>query len=90
MIDKQLLEILVCPDNHMGLELADEQTLADLNRRIESGQVSNRGGRRVESAVTAGLVREDGAVLYPVVDDIPIMLVDEAIPLGGLGDDSPD
>jgi uncharacterized protein YbaR (Trm112 family) len=26
-------------------------------------------------------VREDGAVLYPVRDDIPIMLIDESIQL---------
>ena len=27
------------------------------------------------------LVREDGKLLYPVRDDIPIMLIDESIPL---------
>ena len=32
-------------------------------------------------AVAEGLVREDGDWLYPVRDDIPIMLIDEAIPL---------
>jgi uncharacterized protein YbaR (Trm112 family) len=37
----------------------------------------------VTEEVKEGLVRADGKVLYPVRDDIPIMLVDEAIPLEG-------
>jgi uncharacterized protein YbaR (Trm112 family) len=28
-----------------------------------------------------GLVREDGKVLYPVDDGIPVMLVEQSIPL---------
>ena len=35
---------------------------------------------RIESR--RALVREDDGVLYPVRDSIPIMLIDEAIPLG--------
>jgi uncharacterized protein YbaR (Trm112 family) len=35
----------------------------------------------VEKQLDGGLVREDGAYLYPIEDDIPIMLIDEAIPL---------
>jgi len=31
--------------------------------------------------IDAGLVRADGKFLYPIRHDIPIMLVDEAIPL---------
>ena len=32
-----------------------------------------------------GLVREDRAFLYRIEDDIPIMLIDEAVPLKDLG-----
>ncbi len=31
--------------------------------------------------LTAGLVREDGAALYPIENEIPILLVESAIPL---------
>ena len=81
MIDKALLKILVCPENHQRLELADDALLARVNQSIRTGTLTNRGGQRLESPLTAGLVREDGRWLYPILDDIPVMLVNEAIPL---------
>ena len=59
--------------------------IAELNARVERGELSNRGGKKVEKKMDGGLVREDGAYLYPIEDDIPIMLIDEAIPVGELG-----
>ena len=41
----------------------------------------NRGGDPVEKEIGEGLIREDGRVLYPVDDGIPVMLVDESIEL---------
>ena len=38
----------------------------------------------MKEQIEAGLVREDGRILYPVRDDIPVMLIDEAIPLEDL------
>ena len=81
MVDQQLLDILVCPETKQALHLAEEETLRRLNEAIAQGKVSNRGGRTLEGSVVAGLVREKGDILYPIRDDIPIMLVDEAIPL---------
>ena len=81
VIDKTLLNILVCPENHQRLEMADDALLARVNQSIRAGALTNRGGQRVESQLTAGLVREDRRWLYPIIDDIPVMLVDEAIPL---------
>jgi|TARA_Y100001934_G_C11854371_1_gene541147 uncharacterized protein YbaR (Trm112 family) len=81
MIDKELLEILACPETKEPVRLAEEALLADLNGRIERGEVKNRAGKAVEKKVDGGLVREDGAYLYPIEDEIPIMLIDEAIPL---------
>lgn len=81
MIDATLLDILVCPETKQPLRVADEALLAELNAAIEGGSVSNRGGASVSDALVEALVREDGALLYPVRDDIPIMLVDESIPL---------
>ena len=85
MIDKELLDILACPENKTPVALADGALVDEINRRIEKGEIVNRGGKPVEKKIDGGLVREDGAYLYPIEDDIPIMLIDEAIPLEGIG-----
>ena len=79
MIDRELLEILVCPETKQPVRLAEAGQVARVNAAIAAGTVSNRGGEVVREAITGGLVREDGELLYPVRDDIPIMLIDEAI-----------
>ena len=81
MVDQELLDILVCPETKQPLRLADEALLARVNAAISSGTMSNRGGQTVSEAVSEGLVRDDGKYLYPVRDDIPVMLIDEALPL---------
>lgn len=84
MVDAELLEILVCPETKEPVRLADAELLERVNAAIEGGTVQNRGGERVKDTIEEGLVREDGKVLYPVRDDIPIMLIDEAIVLDDL------
>jgi uncharacterized protein YbaR (Trm112 family) len=82
MIRPELLKMLVCPENRTPLEVASSELVAKINRAVAAGQLTNQGGRKVERPLDAGLVRADRAVLYPIVDEIPLMLVDEAIPLG--------
>lgn len=81
MIDQSLLDILVCPETKQSLRVADETMLRAVNESIEKGTVTNRGGQPVKTGLAGALVRDDGSVLYPVRDDIPIMLIDESIPL---------
>ena len=81
MIDQNLLDILVCPETKQSLRVADAGVLEKLNESITAGSVTNRGGEAVTVEVSEALIREDGDVLYPVRDDIPIMLIDESIPL---------
>ena len=81
MVDPELLSILVCPENKQPVVLADDDLVGKINSAIEAGAVKNRGGEAVDTPIDAGLVREDRAFLYPIRDDIPIMLIDEAIPL---------
>ena len=82
MIDKELLDILACPENKTPVSMADQTLVEEINRRIEKGELKNRGGGQVEKKIDGGLVREDGAFLYRIEDGIPIMLIEEAIPLG--------
>ena len=76
-----LLDILVCPETRQPVKLAEPAQVENLNRRIKEGQVRNRAGQLVQETLDEGLVRADGKFLYPVRHDIPIMLIDEAIPL---------
>lgn len=80
MIDSELLEILCCPETKQPVSLVEGEAIDRLNERIASGAVQNRGGKAVEEKIDAGLLREDKKFLYPIRDDIPIMLEDEAIP----------
>ncbi len=64
-MDKSLLSILCCPKTHQSLREATEQELERASRTV--------------GAVEAGLVREDGLVLYPVRNGIPVLIVDQGI-----------
>jgi uncharacterized protein YbaR (Trm112 family) len=84
MVNPELLEILVCPETKQTLAMADAEVLDRVNRAVGEGTLVNQGGDRVKKRIEEGLVREDGKVLYPVKDDIPVMLLDEAIRLDTL------
>ncbi len=81
MIDPELLEILACPDTHQPLTMAEDALVASLNAAIEASGLKNVGGDPVEGPLDGGLAREDGAVVYPIRDRIPVLLVDEGISL---------
>ena len=83
-LDPELLDILVCPETHRPVALADEELLSRVRVAAEGGSLINRGGDPVSPSLQALLVRDDGRVAYPVRDEIPIMLIDESIDLGAL------
>ncbi|MDR3012728.1 MAG: hypothetical protein LBU70_05905 [Chitinispirillales bacterium] len=79
MIDKQLLDILCCPETKQNVTLVDADIIKKINNGVKAGSVINRGGVTVKELIDGGLLREDGKYLYPIREDIPIMLIDEAI-----------
>lgn len=81
MIDNELRSILVCPSDHTPLSLADDRLVARVNREIAAGRVRNQAGQPVDQPIGGGLVRADKSLLYPILDDIPVLLSSEAIPL---------
>jgi uncharacterized protein YbaR (Trm112 family) len=80
-VSQELLEILVCPETKQRVSLAADAVIAQINERIDSGDLRNRGGDPVSKAVSEGLLREDGKILYIVDDGIPVMLIEESIEL---------
>ena len=80
-VSQELLEILVCPETRQTVTTADEETLAAINSKVDTGALRNRGGDPVTTRVEEGLVREDRKILYVVDDSIPVMLIEESIEL---------
>ncbi len=78
-LDKDLLEILACPETKEPVALADAALVARVNAAIEAGRVKSRDGQAVSRPMDAALLRRDRKVLYPVRGGIPIMLIDESI-----------
>jgi uncharacterized protein YbaR (Trm112 family) len=77
-----LLAILCCPETHQQLSAADPAIIEKLNQQIAQGKLRNRGGQPLQEKIEGGYIREDKKVLYPIRHNIPILLVDEAIPVG--------
>lgn len=84
MIREELLEILACPETKEKVYLADAAMVAKVNEKIRAGGLKNRGGEDVTEAIDGGLIREDRKYLYVIRNDIPIMLIDKAIPMEGI------
>ena len=82
-INQELLDILVCPDSRQSLSLAGAEELAGINQRIAKRELVNRAGAVVTQEIEGALIREDRQYFYPIRDDIPIMLIDQAIGLSG-------
>ena len=84
-MDKRLLAILRCPVTHKELILAKGQVLKEVNMAIGEGRLSNRDGRLLDEALDEALLTDDGKVLYPVADGIPVLLEGESVNMEQLG-----
>jgi len=80
-VDPELLEILVCPKSK------GELTLVDLPSDVRSSLVEKyrEHFRDEEPVVEQGLYCADSHLVYPIVSDIPIMLIEEALPASAVG-----
>ncbi|MEZ5312572.1 MAG: Trm112 family protein [Thermoanaerobaculia bacterium] len=75
-VDPELLEILVCPKCRGTLDLVElpEALRARLVERYREHF------RDEVPVVEQGLRCRESALVYPIVSDIPLMLVEEALP----------
>ncbi|MBC8242804.1 MAG: hypothetical protein H8E20_00290 [Verrucomicrobia bacterium] len=81
-MDEKLLEIMCCPETHQPLAKAGAELIEDLNKRIQASTLVDRVDEKITEPIDGGLIREDGKILFPIRQDIPVMLIDQGIPLG--------
>lgn len=79
MITSETLQLLRCPETLQRLQPATEAQLKDIQQRVAAGTLKNRGGKAVTDSLDEALVREDGKILYPVRQNIPVLLIEEGI-----------
>jgi uncharacterized protein YbaR (Trm112 family) len=84
-MDKRLLSILRCPVTQKGLSLVRSATLKDVNAAIDSGKLSNQDGQVLAEPLSEALITDDGKVLYPISNGIPVLLEGESVNMEQLG-----
>ena len=57
------------------------ELIEKINMMIKEKQIRNLDDYPVEEALQDGLIRDDGKIIYPVRDCIPVMLIGEGIPM---------
>ncbi|MGA6827656.1 Trm112 family protein [Nitrospira sp. NS4] len=80
-VDKDLLAILCCPETKQPVSLAGTDLLTKLNDAVRKGNLRNTGKQPVTDELDGGLVRSDLKIVYPIRENIPVMLIEEGIPL---------
>lgn len=82
MISQELLNIIVCPETKQDLVIAKIDVVEKINALIENGELLNRSKQKVTEKIDGGLIqKDDQKYLYPIRDEIPILLIDESISL---------
>ena len=80
-MNPELLSILRCPETRQALAVADAAVVARLNAQVATSSLRNAAGQPVTVKLDGGLMRADGKALYPVRNNVPVLLIGEAIAL---------
>ena len=83
-MDQELLNILCCPKTKVKVDLMADNEMAKWNEAIKENKIKHVDGAIVKKALTEALITEDRQTIYRVDDGIPIMLIDQGIPVSQL------
>ncbi len=78
-IDRKLLAILVCPVTKQPLLALSQARLERLNQLIERRKLHTLDGGAIECPLQQALITQNGATIYRVEDNIPVMLEEQSI-----------
>ena len=83
MIPTWIFEYIRCPITNQKLQIADDSDFDKLRRALQEGRLKNRLGEPVKELAESGMVDECHQWFYPIVNDIPTLIADEAVSLVG-------
>lgn len=83
-MDRKLLDLLVCPATRQPLAVLDKPGLEALNRAIAAGSVVRADDAPQTEPVRAALITRDRKTLYRIDDGIPVLLIEEGIPVAAV------
>ena len=78
-MDRNLLDILVCPATRLPLAILEPAGLDALNRAIAAGDVRHNDETPRTEPLREALVTRDRKTVYRVDDGIPVLLAEEGI-----------
>lgn len=78
-ISQDLLNIICCPTTKQSLSLVSDDTLNNLNSLQTDQKLVFKDGNTVEYSLSGALITEDKITIYPIRQDIPILLEEESI-----------
>jgi len=84
-LEHDWLSILCCPETKQGLSIVEDSMLLRVNQAVSRGILVNTGQKLVSEQLEGGLIRADRKILYPIREKIPVLLIEEGIPLDQLG-----
>ena len=83
-MNKRLLSVLCCPVTHKGLSVVRPDHLKKINTAISGGRLANRDGTLLTESLKEALITDDGKIMYPVNDGIPVLLEGASVALNQL------
>ena len=81
---KELLSIICCPISKQSLSFVTREKLDELNKAINKGLIKTNEGDFLNENITDALITDDGMIIYPIKDNIPVLLENKSIHLDQL------
>jgi len=81
---KELLSIICCPISKQSLSFVTRKKLDELNKAINEGLIKTNEGNILNENITDALITDNGMIIYPIKDNIPVLLENKSIHLDQL------
>ncbi len=82
IITSDILQMLRCPADGGALVLADRELVEQVNVAIRNGTARDQLDARIDAPIDAGVVNSARDRLYPIRENIPTLIADNAIRIG--------